>query len=98
MGRFFLPTFNSWQAGLLPPAPFIQRQRNQPFIHPFLGEVKAPVIAGKKSLGSQIQPGMTNFGMPKPEMSLLLPLLIIPSLHVTGSYFILASLGREIQE
>lgn len=87
VGRFFLPTFSCWQAGLLSPAPFIQRQRNQPFIHSFLGEVKALVTAGKKSLGSQVQTGMTNSGMPKPEMSLVLPLFIIPSLHVTGSYF-----------
>lgn len=67
-------------------------------MHPFSGEVKTPVAAGKKNLGSQIQTGMTNFGMPKPEMSLVLPLPIIPSLHVTGNYFIPASLGREIQE
>lgn len=31
-------------------------------------------------------------------MGLVLPLPIIPSLKVTGSYFILASLGTEIQE
>lgn len=60
MGRFFLPTFSCWQAGLLSPAPFMQRQRNQPLIHPCLGEVKALVTAGKKSLGSQIQTGMTS--------------------------------------
>lgn len=58
MGRIFLPAFSCWQAGLISPAPFIQRQRNQPFVHPFLGEVKALVTAGIKSLGSQT--GMTN--------------------------------------
>lgn len=54
-------------------------------MHPFSGEVKAPVAAGKKNLGSQIQTGMTNFGMPKPQMSLVLPLPIIPFLHVSST-------------